>query len=282
MRRLFTSKWGAVAGVALAVASRVTAAEPLPAASNLLQRVVERAQTVARAGGTNHYAYDKRSVTEELDEDERVTKSTEKLYRVELIGGLPFPRLVKVQGRELSAKELEKENQRETAFRQRVTRVDMGKKAKRKEGLATPELVDRFDFRVTKREVVEGRPTLVMTFAPRAGTPVKTMEDKIFQKVFGTVWVDEQEAEMTKLDASVRGPVPLGWFGAVGSLHKFQATIERSRMPDGVWVNRKSSFWIVARKLLSTIRTRTVEGASGFRREQKVRVSKSLGTGTGG
>lgn len=271
-----------MAGVALAVASRVTAAEPLPAASNLLQRVVERAQTVARAGGTNHYAYDKRSVTEELDEDERVTKSTEKLYRVELIGGLPFPRLVKVQGRELSAKELEKENQRETAFRQRVTRVDMGKKAKRKEGLATPELVDRFDFRVTKREVVEGRPTLVMTFAPRAGTPVKTMEDKIFQKVFGTVWVDEQEAEMTKLDASVRGPVPLGWFGAVGSLHKFQATIERSRMPDGVWVNRKSSFWIVARKLLSTIRTRTVEGSSGFRREQKVRVSKSLGTGTGG
>ena len=282
MRRLFTAKWGAVAGVAMAVAFRAAAAEPLPSASNLLHRVVERAQTVARAGATNHYAYDKRSVTEELDEDERVTKSTEKLYRVELIGGLPFPRLVKVQGRELSAKELEKENQRETAFRQRVTRVDMGKKAKRKEGLATPELVDRFDFRVTKREVVEGRPTLVMTFAPRAGTPVKTMEDKVFQKVFGTVWVDEQEAEMTKLDASVRGPVPLGWFGAVGSLHKFQATIERSRMPDGVWVNRKSSFWIVARKLLSTIRTRTVEGSSGFRREQKVRVSKSLGTGTGG
>ena len=103
MRRIFTAKWGAAAGVALAVALRAAAAEPLPSASNLLHRVVERAQTVARASGTNHYAYDKRSVTEELDEAERVTKSTEKLYRVELIGGLPFPRLVKVQGRELSA-----------------------------------------------------------------------------------------------------------------------------------------------------------------------------------
>jgi hypothetical protein len=82
--------------------------------------------------------------------------------------------------------------------------------------------------------------------------------------------VDEQEAEVTKLDASVRGPVPLGWFGAVGSLNKFQATIERSRMPDGVWVNRKSSFWIVARKLLSAIRTRTVEESSGFRRAHRV------------
>jgi hypothetical protein len=245
------------------------AAENLPAASNLLQRVVERAQAVARAGATNHYAYEKQSVTEELDEDERVRKSTEKHYRVDLIGGLPFPRLVKIQGRELSAKELEKENQREAAFRQRVTRVDMNKKAKRQEGLATPELIERFDFRVTQREVVEGRPTLVMTFTPRLGAPEKTMEDKVFQKVFGTVWVDEQEAEVTKLDASVRGPVPLGWFGAVGSLHKFQATIERSRMPDGVWVNRKSSFWIVARKLLSAIRTRTVEESSGFRRGEK-------------
>lgn len=253
----------------LAAAWPGRAAENLPAVSNLLQRVVDRAQAVARAGATNHYAYEKRSVSEELDDQERVLKSTEKHYRVDLIGGLPFPRLVKIQGRELTTKELEKESQRETAFRQRATRVDMNKKAKRQEGLATPELIERFDFRVTQREVMEGRPTLVMTFAPRQGAPEKTMEDKVFQKVFGTVWVDEQEAEVTKLDASVRGPVPLGWFGAVGSLHKFQATIERSRMPDGVWVNRKSSFWIVARKLLSAIRTRTTEESSGFRREQK-------------
>jgi hypothetical protein len=267
MKRFFRASLVLMVKVSLAFAVRSAAVEPLPSASNLLQRVVARAETTARAGETNHYAYDKRSITEELDEDERVTKSTEKLYRVELIGGLTFPRLVKVQGKELSAKQLEKENEREAAFRQRVTRVDMNKKARRKEALATPELIERFEFRVTKREVVAGRATLVMTFAPRVGAPDKTMEDKIFGKVFGTVWVDEAEAEVTKLDASVRGPVPLGWFGAVGSLHKFQAAIERSRMPDGVWVNRKSSFWVVARKLLSTIRTRMVEESSGFRRE---------------
>ena len=242
-------------------------AEVLPAASNLIQRVVERAQLVARAQQTNHYTYEKQSIVAELDEQDRVIKSTEKRYEVVLIGGLPFQRLVKVQGRELTAKELEQQNQRETAFRQRVTRVDLSKKAKRREGLATQELVDRFEFEITKREVIERRPTLVVTFSPRAGAPEKTMEDKVFQHVFGTVWVDEHEAEITKLDASVRGPIPLGWFGAVGSLNKFQATLERSRMPDGVWVNRKSSFWIVARKLFSAIRSRTTEESSGFRRE---------------
>src|SRR5205085_7289368 len=95
-------------------------AQPLPTASNILQRVVQRAQLIARAVQTNHYTYEKKSLTEEFDDKEHITKTTEKLYRVALIGGLPFPRLVKIQGRELSARDLEKENQRETAFRQRV------------------------------------------------------------------------------------------------------------------------------------------------------------------
>ncbi len=251
----------------LATSQPVCAAEPLPASSNLLQRVVERAQFVARGGQTNYYAYEKHSVTEEFDDRDQVIKSAEKHYQVKLIGGIPFTRLVKVQGRKLTAKELEKQNEREAAFRQRVTRVDLQKKAKRKEGLATFELVDRFDFQVTKREIIEGRATFVVTFAARPGAPEKSMEDKVFQQVSGTVWVDEEEAEMTKLDASVRGPVSLGLFGAVGSLNKFQATIERHRMPDGVWVNRKSTFWIAVRKFLSTTRSKTTEEASGFRKE---------------
>jgi len=239
----------------------------LPTASNLVARVVERAQLVAKETQTSHYAYDKRTIISELDEKGAETKSTEKPYRVVLIGGIPFPRLVKIQGRDLSAKDLEKENQREAAFRQRVTRVDLKKKTRRKEGLATQELVDRFDFQVTKRELVADRPTLVVTFTPRSGGADDSIEDKIYRKVTGTIWVDEAEAEITRLDARVNGPIPLGWFGAVGSLHQFQATIERLRLPDGVWVNRQSVFSIMARKLFTALRSKTTEESSGFRRE---------------
>jgi hypothetical protein len=108
---------------------------------------------------------------------------------------------------------------------------------------------------------------LIVSFTPRPGGEDDSIEDKIFRKVFGTVWVDEIEAEVTKLDAHVKGPIPLGWFGAVGSLHQFQATIERLRLPDGVWVNRKSMFSVMARKLFSALRSKTTEESSGFRRE---------------
>jgi outer membrane protein assembly factor BamB len=172
--------------------------------------------------------------------------------------------LVKVQGRDLTPAELERQNEREMAFRQRVTRVDFKRKARRREALATPELIDRFNFKVTGRESVEGRPTLVLTFHPK-GNPEKTIEDKVLNHLTGVLWVDEQEAELAKLDAVVRGPVSVGWFGAVGSLHRLAAKLERSRMPDGVWVNRSSSFSVAARKLFSAIRTQTSEHSSGFR-----------------
>jgi hypothetical protein len=264
--RLARSGW-AIGFAVLAPLAWGHPAEILPAASNVMHRVIERAELVAKAEQTNHYAYDKRSVTEELDDKGRATKSTEKHYKVILVNGLPFPRLVKIQGRDLTPRELERENQRETAFRERVTRIDFKKKAKKKEAIATPDLIDRFKFDVTKREMIEGRPTLTVTFAPKPGGPEKSIEDKIFKHIFGTVWVDEEEAEITKLDASVRGPVPLGWFGAVGSLNKFHATFERSRMPDGVWVNRKSMFSVVARQIWKALRFRTIEESSGFHRE---------------
>ena len=257
----------AIGSLPLTVAQTNHSAESLPAASNVVQRLLDRVQLIAGAQQTSPYIYEKRSVTSELDEKERVLKSTEKLYRVEMTGGLAFSRLIKVQGRELTEQELEMENKRETAFRQKVTRIDLTKKAKKKEGLVTRELVDRFEFQITKRELIEDRPTLVMVFKPRNGAPVESMEDKVFMHVIGTVWVDEEDAEMTRLDVSLGKPVSLGWFGAIGSLNKFQATVDRSRMPDGVWVTRKSTFRVLARKLVSWIRTKTTEESSGFRKE---------------
>jgi hypothetical protein len=239
--------------------------QPLPDATNVVQRLIERARAVAR--DTNRLTYEKISVVAELDEAEKTVKSTEKHYRVLQVGGLTFQRLTQIKGRALTAAELEKQNQREAAFRQRVSRVDVNRKARRKEALITQDLADRFQFQVLRREQTNGRPTLVLSFKARADLAENTIEDKVFRQVAGTLWVDEEEAELVKLDASLRNAVPLGWFGAVGSLTKFHAVIERVRTPEGVWAIRRNSFFVIARKVLSTIRTRTTEECSGHRRD---------------
>ncbi len=243
------------------------AAELLPPASNVVQRVLLRSQEIAKAPPTNRYAYDKKSVVVERDEKDKLLKKTERLFRVSLVSGLPFTRLVKVEGRDLTAKELAKENERENAFRQRVSGTDLKKKARGKEALATRELADQFVFTVVERAIIEGRPTLKVEFKPAAGVPEKSMVDKVMRRVSGALWVDEAEAELARLEAKVKGPVPLGWFGAIGSLNRFEAKVERKRLADGTWVNSRSRFFIDARKLISTTRYEATEESSGFQRE---------------
>ena len=108
--------------------------------------MIERAQVVARADEGPRYTYEKRSLLERLDVDWRPVSSEEKIYQVTLIGGLPFNRLVKVQGRELSAEELKQEDAREERFRQRIISGDRRELVARKEALVTPELLDHYDF----------------------------------------------------------------------------------------------------------------------------------------
>jgi hypothetical protein len=262
-RRLFAFF---LAGLLLACACAISAAEPLPAASNVMHRLVQRAQQVAAADESKHYAYEKHSITEQLDGDGDAVKKTEKLYHVVLIGGVPFQRLVKIHGRDLTAKEIEKENQRETAFREKLSGVDLKKKSTHKEGLVTDDLIGRFDFHVIKRETLHGRSTLQLAFKAKPGLPEKSLQDKLLKRFTGKLWVDEQDYEVVKLDSNMLGPVNIGWLGAVGALQQCDLALERHRLQDGVWVNTRSTFMILGRKLFTPMRYKTIEESSNFRR----------------
>jgi hypothetical protein len=247
---------------------QIAAETPLPSGSNLIYRLMERGDKTAKVDETNHYTYTKRSFVEELDDKGKVTKSLEKIYKVMLIGGLPFPRLVKIQGRDLSPAELEKQNKKEEDFRKKVTHVDVKKKAEKKESWADREMVEKFDFKVLRRELLDGRSTFVVTFTPRgaAGTG-KNIEERVLNCITGTVWIDEADDEMAKLETKLRGTLSLGWFSMFGSLTRLDIILARARMPDGVWVNTRNSFTLVGRKLFETMRFRTLEESSGFKRE---------------
>src|ERR1039457_6691280 len=121
----------------------VSAGEVLPELSEVTQRMVERSQTVAQVCQGPQYTYQKRSLLQRLDAVGTPLKSEEKLYQVTLIGGFPFRRLVKIQGRELSSEELRIEDEKEAKFRQRFMSDDPEKMAARKKGMVTPALLER-------------------------------------------------------------------------------------------------------------------------------------------
>jgi hypothetical protein len=242
------------------------AAAALPAASEVTRRMIERAQAVAQAEQGPQYTYEKRSLLERLDASGQPVSSAEKLYQVTLTCCLPFNRLVKVQGRDLTAEELKKEQDREERFQRQFASTDRQKLVARKEALVTPELLDRYQFTVKERVILRDRPTLVLTFKPREGDlPSGTIQDKLLNGMAGTLWIDEGDADTARLVVNLVEPVSLGWFGWLGSLTRFELSLERQRMPDGVWVNTKQAFLMQCRKLATTLRFRATEESSGFR-----------------
>ena len=238
-------------------------------ATNILARIIDRAEQIAADTNSPKYEYEKRSRVEELNSRGEMIQSTEKAYRVVVIQGWPYSRLLKVQGQRLSDAEIRREDQKEQEFRNKVAGREIGKRRNKKELLVTPELLERYDFTVVRGEPYRGRNATVLEFKPKSNNPEENFQDKMYNRIAGKIWVDDEEAEISKLDAHLTEEVSLGWLGMLGSLKNCDLVMERQRMPDGVWVNAKHTLYIVARKLLSTSRYRASEESNNFRREPR-------------
>jgi hypothetical protein len=255
-----------VAAVLSFSSGNAPAAEALPAASEVTRRMIERSQAVAQAEQQPEYTYEKRSLRESLDAAGHPVSSEEKIYQVRLIRGLPFNRLIRIQGRELNPEELKREEAREERFQQRFVSADRKKLAAQKAALVTPELLDRYQFAVKERVVLSNRLTLVLTFKPKdKNLPSRTPQDKVLNRITGTLWVDEVDADTVRVAASLVEPISLGWFGWLGSLTRCDLSLDRQRMLDGVWVNTRMTLLIHCRRLAAAMRFRLTEESSGFK-----------------
>jgi len=243
------------------------ATEPLPPAAEVTRRMLEHSRALVESEQVPQYTYEKRSVLEQLDAEGRVLTSEEKVHEVRLIHGFPFNRLVKIKGRVLTPEELKREDAREERFQQQFLSADRRKMLARKEALVTPELLERYQFAVKERVVLSKRPTLVVSFKPKEGDqPESTIQDRILNRMAGTLWIDEAEADTVRVEANLVDPLSVGFLGWLGSLTRCDVSLTRRRMPDGVWINDRMTVFIQCRKLVTSQRFRLTEQSRGFKR----------------
>jgi hypothetical protein len=245
------------------------ASERLPSASEVTRRMLEHSRALAESEQVPQYTYEKRSVLEQLDSSGQVLSSEEKIHEVKLIRGLPFNRLVKIKGRELTPEELRLEDVREERFQQKLVSADRRKMVARKQALVTPELLARYEFTVKRRVVIGNRPALVVSFKPRAGDLAeRTIEDRILNRMAGTLWIDEADADTIRVEANLADSMSVGLLGLLGSLTRCDLSLTRQRMPDGLWINGRMTVSIQCRKLMTNQRFRLTEDSSGFSRAE--------------
>ncbi len=192
------------------------------------------------------------SVKKERVETYEVYPSVEprKLYR----------RLVARDGRPVSEKELEERDKKHQekmerreqrrAARSEAERAAREAESQRKERAVIDEVFLMDEFRLTGRELVDGRPTIVVEFAPRPGYKPVTEGGKVIQKFSGRAWVDEADRQLVRLEAQLVENLGVGP-ARIARLQKgASAYFVRRKINGEIWLPSEARFTGRAKMLL--------------------------------
>jgi hypothetical protein len=230
-------------------------------ADAVIQKAVGQAQGDGKSPQKD-FTYTKVSVTEELDAQGKVKERKEKVYQVYFKKGATYAKLVEVNGRAVGQADSKAQAETEASTKQLLGDA---KPTKGEKSFLTPEIVARFDFKMTGEQVINDRKAYQISFAPKNPEPaVHGILDRLMNRLSGTVWIDAQEFEIARADLQLGSEVTL-LGGVAGSLKKLAYTMTRTRMADGIWLNSFSSGDFEGRKLIDSMRIKTKSHAIGFK-----------------
>ena len=115
---------------------------------------------------------------------------------------------------------------------------------------AIEEAAEVLQFAIDRRDRLDGRNVIVVTFKPKPGARPETREGRMATMLTGTVWVDEAAREVMRAEATAMDDLSYG-FGVIARLHK-GATFSLTRAPvDGdVWQPTSLRFTGVGRAIV--------------------------------
>src|SRR5206468_2456931 len=114
-----------------------------------------------------------------------------------------------------------------------------------------------FDFKLVRRESRNDRSSLVLTFKPKKDAKLETFAARMaFTRVEGTAWVDEEDAQLARIEIHFIDDVKIG-FGLLASISKnTQITREWRKLNNEVWVPLHSESTMKGRVLLAKVYNR--------------------------
>ena len=243
----------------LALAGAPAAAEdppptPLPELGPFLQQVRERLHTDEYL--LDQYTFTERHVEKQLDDRGAVKKVLTETYEVypSAEPGHTYRKLVERDGKPLDAAELDKEDRKHDA---KVAKAEAAgehearmAELRRKEQTFLDEIFRLYEFRMAGREILDGRPAIVMTYAARSDFKPTTRGGRILKSFEGRVWIDERDRQLVRADGHLVDTVSFG-LGVLARLHKgAMASFTRRKVNDEIWLPSEARFAGSARLFL--------------------------------
>lgn len=214
---------------------------PLP--GRAASETVDVAQVVQRsvdANRTDWAAFPQFSYNEE----DWQPNGSSKTYRVSMILGSPYNRLIAVDGEPLSRAAAQREQARLKAAvarrraespGQHAARIAEYEKERKRDRLFLDQLTAAFDFTLVDQVKRNGRDTYVLKAVPKPGYQPPVFEAQVLKGMRGTLWIDAQTYQWVKVQAKVVRPVYIvGFLARVDPGTSFE--LEYAPVEDGVWL----------------------------------------------
>src|SRR5713226_6168580 len=228
------------------------------------------------------YTYIERDEEHDLDGKGDVKSVDIKTYEVMELYGEQVQRLIEKDGKALDAEDTEKEekkiqkivdkrkNESDEARRKRAQKEEKDREDGRK---FVREVADAYNFHLVGTESVGGRDAWVIDAEPRPGYEAHMKEAKFLPKFRGRVWIDKNEAQLSKMDVECIDTVSLGWF--LARVHKgSRIVIEQTRVNDEVWLPKHFALKINVR--LALLKNFNVEMEQTYRDYKKFRATAKI------
>jgi hypothetical protein len=197
----------------------------------------------------NHYAYMERDEDRRRDSLGQVKSETVDVTRTILVNGAHFEQLMQHNGQLPSAKEQKKSDEDLEKLKHETSAEQIARLGKDQENRSfLRELLDAFDFHLIGEEVVSGRPAYVLQATPHPGYRAHGKYGKMFSKVEGKLWIDEQDFGWIKVDGEVTQSFSMVLF--VARVQRGSHIImEQVSVGDAVWVPKRLEIRASARIL---------------------------------
>jgi hypothetical protein len=233
----------------LMLAFPVMAFSVQPSAQQMIRLSI--ASTEADWKATPHFSYIER------DTDVKGGATTSKTYRVWMVDGSPYSRLIAVGDEPLSPAQQAREGEKlrkeiakraSESSRERAKRLAQYQEDRGRMFALLHEMAEAFDFKLVGEQTLDDHDVYVLEASPRPGYQPESRETKILTGMRGKLWIDKDDYQWVKVEAEVIKPVWMGWFIAK-VLPGTNFLLEQAPIMQRLWLPKHFSFEAKARIL---------------------------------
>jgi hypothetical protein len=226
------------------------------------------------------WVFTERRREQKVNGNGKVTDESVKVF--EVYPGLPgedsYRRLIEENGRAVTAEALAKTDRDRQKHVEDYARAQMRPserrkaareqdKTRREVAAAVDDLFRIYDITMVRREVLDGRDTILATLTPKPGVKPLTDDGKIMRHFKARAWISEADYELARVEIEAIDTLSFG-LGMLARVHKGTvATFERRKVNGEAWLPAAVTWTASARVLLvRRLRLRGVSEFSDYRR----------------